>query len=364
MDKVAIWGSYAYDNYGDDLMALEYGLQLKRLGARPVVFALNRQLARDYELEVSESAEELIRDARFCAFGGGSLLSPGKAQTGPYAASKQREYEELLAALQRHRCPLYLFSIGGDGDENGPIDIAPYRRALLESDLCRMATVRQDADAGKLKDHFGIDAHHFPDVLLNVREFWNLPPRSAGSGRMQVGLNFPAGQRMLAMAVRVIARLHPNIDFHFIQTVAPPPRGRGGYGNEIRIDRETDNLKNHTYRDPRQTLEFLNTLDVILSHKLHLGLTALALSVPFVFIGTLHKSAAFLKSVGADFTIWRRPESLGQALRILRLVVSRQRVDELRLGFDFRLIEEFSRRSEGHLDKLREVFLAHRGTQN
>ncbi len=54
--KVAIWGSYNYGNYSDDLMAIQFAKELEKLGTEPVVYRLDRQLAQQYSVNNADFA--------------------------------------------------------------------------------------------------------------------------------------------------------------------------------------------------------------------------------------------------------------------------------------------------------------------
>lgn len=353
--KVAIWGSYAYGNYGDELMALLFALYLKRLGAHPIVFCLNESLAQSYGVGTTESADELIRGSAFCVFGGGSLLSANKEGPDWYSQQKEREYEHFRVALEKHKCPLYLLSIGGDGAFDTGVDIAPYRQRLLETGLCKFATVRQEDDVRTLQEKYSIEARYYPDVLLSIADFWDVGEDRDDNGRVNVGLNLPRSYRRSIAALHLLKDFKRDTAFHFIRTVRSQP-GTERLNSELTPRKLTSNFREHGYEDPAPTLKFLSTLDVIVTSKLHIGLTALALGTPYICVGKSLKCKAFLHSIGADFAYWGDLAPRDQRIRVLRTLMSQRRIDELRQRYESVSLEEQKRLSRGHLDLLRSVY--------
>ena len=51
---VAIWGSYNHGNFGDDVMAVLFARAVADAGATPVVFRMDRDLARRYEIATED----------------------------------------------------------------------------------------------------------------------------------------------------------------------------------------------------------------------------------------------------------------------------------------------------------------------
>ena len=340
-------------------MALHYARHLKNLGAEPVVYRLRDTLSQRYEVKSAATADELIQDAAFCVFGGGSLLSGHKNPPGWYEDQKQREYQALTEAIEKHECPLYFFSIGGDGDFGDGSGIASYRQRLLSSDMCRSATIRQEADVALIEEKFGIDAVYYPDVLLNVKEFWGIDTTVADDGKVHVGLNLPTSYSTTAKLLDVCRRFKGGTVFHFINTVRPR-EGKESFGGELMPPEGRGYIRRHVYDDPIDTLRFLANLDVIFSFKLHIGLTASALGVPLVCIKRKLKTKAFLHSIGADFAYWGHLPKLRVKGRFLRTALSPQRVKSLQTQFARQVnMQEQIAASWGHLDVLESVLQEH-----
>ncbi len=357
--KIAIWGSYAYGNYGDELMALHYACHLESLGVEPVVYRLRDALAQKYEIEVAATADELVQDAAFCVFGGGSLLSGNKNPPQWYDDRKRREYEALTEAIEKHSCPLYFLSIGGDGDFGDGTGIATYRQRLLKSEMCRTATIRQEPDVALIEEKFGIDAVYYPDVLLNVKEFWGIEPPRTDKDKVHVGLNLPTSFDKTARLLNLCRRFKDGTVFHFVNTVRPR-EGKEGFGGELMKPECKEYIRQHVYDDPIDLLRFLSRLDIIFSFKLHIGLTATALGVPLVCVEEKLKTKAFLHSIEADFAYWGNLSKIRVKGRFLQTALSPRRIRRLQAKFSGHVnIQEQIDASWGHLDALESVLQEH-----
>lgn len=351
MMKVGIWGSYSYGNYGDELMALIFAMHLKRVGARPVVFGLHGPLARAYSIDSTRAVDELVGKAAFCLFGGGSLLSKKVGQEGEYAEYKRREYIELRKALESHECPLYFSSIGGDGQFGGDIDVTDYREELLRSRVCRSATVRQQVDAVKIEAQYGIAARFFPDVLLSVADFWEMAGRREEREELHVGLNLPRSYGQASRLLTIVGAMGRRVVYHYIGTVRPnSATNRAAY--ELMPCKESSRERCHPYDDPAETLRVLRSLDLIVTTKLHIGLTAVALGTPYVCVGRSLKSKAFLESIDAGAAYWGDLPEVVRKIRLFRGALSTKRIRAVRGWFDRGTVEAQKRQSRGHLSIL------------
>ncbi len=363
MIKVAIWGSYGYGNYGDDLMAIQFARCLKTLGTHPVVFRLDSALATAYGIETTPSVVELLRGASFAVFGGGPVLSDGPHGRGRLVEAyreKKKEYEDFRAALVGFRCPLYLLSVGSNfsaGSQNRP---APFREAVLTSGLCRLATVRIEDDIEAFYNGYGIRSRHFPDVNLNAGSIWS--PTAKGRhkwAKAHVGLNLPHLYCRIVPVLRLTA-LICRIQYTFIQTIRPAA-GREVLMSEVLPERSSPLIGKHIYKDPADVLSIIASMDMVVSHKLHLGVSALAIGVPFLSIAKSAKNHAFFESINASEASWANCPERNKKLALLRLITYRKRIRQFANNFNFEEVERQRELSRGHLECLRVIVASHAG---
>ena len=337
--KVAIWGSYTYGNYGDDIMAVQFAKYLKSLDAQPVVYRLDKQLAKRYQIQTTDSLDELLINAQFCIIGGGGFLVEN------FSAPFESDFRHLYEVSSQQNCPVYPISIGGEGlGENA--SLSHWRREFFQGDTCQFSTVRLESDKA-LINKFGKQVFYYPDVLLSVAEFWQIPPQTKQNNTINVGINIPntVQCQWLAFQLKIIASIRRDIVFHFIKTYLPS----SPINSEFQPRQESNNIISHVYTDPQSTLEFLTSLDLVVSYKLHLGLTALALGIPFYSLGGSGKTKAFLDSIEGDFAVWTPGD---KRFKVAAFLSNPQNILQAKNKFNFTIIDKLTQNSRGHLEFL------------
>ena len=213
--KIAIWGSYNYGNYGDDIMAIQFAKYIKSLDFTPVVYRLDKQLATRYQLQTTNSLDELLNDAEFCIIGGGGFLVEN------FSSPFEEDFRRLHEVSTEKNCPVYPISIGGEGLGKNA-SLSPGRRNFFQGDMCQSCSVRLESDKA-LIHQFGKEVFYYPDVLLSVSEFWQIPARNQSSNTINVGINIPNTLlcKWLAFQLKIIASIRRDIVFHFINTYLP-----------------------------------------------------------------------------------------------------------------------------------------------
>ncbi|MGB3312381.1 MAG: polysaccharide pyruvyl transferase family protein [Nodosilinea sp.] len=337
--KAAVWGSYNYGNYGDDIMAVQFAQALKDQGYEPWVYRLDPATASRFQIQSTDSIDQLLDQARFCLIGGGAMLESGPSENDP-------DFEALCRASSEHHCSVYPVSVGGDG--RGILSqLSPEKLAFWTSDFCQTPTVRLTSDIAFLQV-LGKKAAYYPDVLWTVRDFWNIPPKPSSSGITHIGINIPnsGAARLLAHQLNAVAMVRRDLVFHFIRTYLPT----SPVNLELMPKLDSPFIKHHVYTDPKSTLEFLSTLNLVISHKLHLGLTALALDVPFLSLGGKGKTKSFLREIGADFAIL---SSRKKNTELVALFASRKKLNQFGQQFDWPLIHRLQQISAGHIEHVK-----------
>lgn len=337
--KVAIWGSYNYGNYGDDIMAIQFAEYLKSLDVKPVIYRLDKLLAKRYQLHTTDSLDELLNNAEFCIIGGGGFLVEN------FSAPFEEDFRRLHEVSSKKNCPVYPISIGGEGlGKNASLSY--WRREFFQGDMCQCCTVRLESDKA-LINKFGKEVFYYPDVLLSVSESWQIYRQNQGDNVINVGINIPNTFqcKWLVFQLYIIASIRRDIVFHFIKTYLPS----SPINSEFQPKQESRNIKNHVYTDPHSTLEFLASLDLVVSYKLHLGLTALALGVPFYSFGGSGKAKAFLSSIDADFAVWK---PVDKRFKIAAFLSNVQNILQARNKFNFTIIDKLTNNSREHLEFL------------
>ena len=144
--RVALFGHYDFGNFDDDLMALIFGLFLRRKKTKFSVYKPCKPYAEKYDFEVSNSISELLRDKDLIVYGSGVLVS---GEVSESLWSKLGDNLSLLLENSRKkRIPIYGVSVGGNGIHYKKLTLKS-RQALLES--AEYLTVRNPQDLRLLK---------------------------------------------------------------------------------------------------------------------------------------------------------------------------------------------------------------------
>ncbi|WEK36540.1 MAG: polysaccharide pyruvyl transferase family protein [Candidatus Pseudobacter hemicellulosilyticus] len=344
--KVAVWGSCKFGNYGDDIMVLMYSRFVKDQGATPVAYGLNEGLAKKYGIETVFTLDELIRDASFTLIAGGSWLEKHKFDEKKFEF--ERDMTELLSTLEKYNCPLYSFSIGGDGHIDAAV-LTPARRAIFTSDSYKGGTVRLEKDV-QLMQSINKQVKLFPDVVLSLPEFWKPSPQNtAPSRRKRIGMQVlgPAG-RLISNTINSVSWLYP-AEYNFIHTHLP----EYGITYEQQFEKEDAKRKNFQYEDPQSFIDFISGLDVVVASKLHPCVTAVAYGVPFLLLGGLNKTKNFLESVNSEKTI------VPDAGYLRKYILKNSLVKEAAGRPDWTEIRKQQKESIGHFQTLKEVIASY-----
>ncbi|MEM9092162.1 MAG: polysaccharide pyruvyl transferase family protein [Cyanobacteria bacterium P01_F01_bin.53] len=343
--KVAVFGSYNYGNYGDDLMGVMFAHKLKQLDAEPIVYRLDPVFANTYDVQTTDSLDELLSNARFCIIGGGGLLI-GKTKLSKIDQEIEDDFKAFALATQQYSCPLYPLSVGGDGrGENTPFPSG--RRLLFSGPTCQLTTVRNKSDIPLMK-HLGKEAVYYPDVLWSAPDYWNMEKPKHDPNVLRIGINL-ADSRKHRMFVSLLSQLsklkRQKIELHLIRShLANYP-----VNYEMLPIPGQRNLFSYTYSDPVEMLAFLGSLDVLISQKLHLGLSALAMGVPFISYGGQGKTHTLLKSIGAEQAIASTTKFDTFALAV---TIAINGVKNIRNIYDFKALATLSSESQQHLSRL------------
>jgi polysaccharide pyruvyl transferase WcaK-like protein len=121
--------------------------------------------------------------------------------------------------------------------------------------------------------------HHFPKVDKKI------------NNKKKVGINL-VGKEGEDFAQILEDNYSDQFDFYFINTHL------AGYGHnyEVQASRGTSSSFQHNH-DFTRTFQFLASLDLLISSKLHLGLTALTFNTPFICFEGKNKTESFLSAV-------------------------------------------------------------------
>lgn len=309
MKKIAIWGNNRYSNYGDDLQTLVFALHAKNIGYEPIVFQLEKEIADKFNLEVANNLDELFKNVHLCIIAGGALLTPFnfvRRLLQKAAIEYEADFRDLNQAIKKYpQVKVCAISIGGDGKDRKPETFySKHRISFFSSPQFLNGTVRLKGDIQQMKK-FGKDFRFTPDCLLSVTKFVKsiaVQNNTSTASVTKIGFNFKKGKYLSKQFISELfsfAETNKNIIFYFIETHLE----KTGINYEYVPEQETENIKIVKYTDPEELLEFMADLDVLISSKLHLGITGLTVNTPFLSYRGPGKAQSFLRSIGGDTMI-------------------------------------------------------------
>jgi polysaccharide pyruvyl transferase WcaK-like protein len=289
--RIGIVGYYDYGNFGDDLMAVVVARIVSAAGAHPSVLAANRRF-EDYGLDVTPDPAALADSCDAIVLGGGgALLSPAADRPG----SPSGRYSELLArvavASTQTGTPLYAVSIGGDGAQR------PLRAGVekfLKAPNFRQATVRLRDDVAGLA-RLGVPATYFPDIVLSAREFLpeiaRVSPLTATApmSRGRLGLQSDSKRTICRLA-----RLARRGSAPPLVRIYPSEADRHGDASALC---EARGVEQFVARDIVETACMVAGLHAVIAARLHLGVLAAAMGVPFFLVEPQRKVLRFFEDL-------------------------------------------------------------------
>lgn len=300
--KIGIWGNYCYGNFGDDLMAISIANYLKKKGHCPIVYRLDALLAKQFSIEVEGSVQSLVEKVDLLFIGGGGMLvgdSILRRYFSPVARSFENDFKELNEALAVYKKNVYPISIGGDGNGRPRI---PRQRKKFFSSYVGDGTLRLKGDL-RYTQKLGRNFTYIPDILFDTSNRFKVKRfQKSKKTDVWIGVNIISKDlknETWHKELIDIAKKDSHIKLFFIKTHLE------NYSVDYEyLPRElSENIKIYQYADIEGILNFLASLDVLISSKLHVGLTAMSLGTPFFSFKGKKKTQAQLMELGAERAI-------------------------------------------------------------
>lgn len=330
---VALFGYYKYGNYGDDLMAVIFGRELQARQIPFQVYHLRDDVLAEFDFDGTTSIDELLAGASAVVYGGG----------GAFLTSKDGNFESDLKRLcdlcTKANIPIYMFSVGGDGK---PVEnIAATRRELLKQ--ASFVTFRNQEDA-PLLDSIGRAngaIHH--DVVWQTSKCF--PLLKPDNSKVTIGIdNSLLGRRRgrwivycLMFVCRALRK--PYRFVNIMQSRAE--NARGNFSGSIRYD---DGMQ--------QFIREIVETDLIITNRLHLGLTAMSYDIPAVQLFPQPKAILLFNRLGLGRLLCSFNFSL---VRLVWLLLSIHRIRKLKPS---ELVDDFEgvvQDSKSHLYEMTRV---------
>ena len=327
---IALFGFYKYGNFGDDLMAVLFGLELKSLGIPFRVYHLRPEVLAEFGFQGENCLETLLADAAAVAYGGG----------GVFLSSRHDDFDTTLKNLcstcSQRRIPIYIFSAGGDGQPSRSMSIA--RQELLRT--AAYITFRNAEDA-VLLDEIGRDKGAiFDDVV------WQTPAVFRRSNRPDakttIGIdNALLGSRRRRWPIRFLIwtcrLLRRPYRFVIIMQSITEPCHEGTV--------ESLQYANGLSR----FIDDISHMDLVITRRLHLGMVAMSYDIPVLQFLPQPKSRLLFHRLGLNELLF---SSLLSLPRLFWTVVFARDFQRLRPSQNIADFPAIIRNSEGHFREM------------
>jgi len=306
MKTVAIWSSLKFTNYGDDLQALAYAKVIKSMGYHVKLYQLHPSFAKMYDVETVDTIDELCKDVNLCIIAGGGLLSPfnilRRVLNSAYS-EWELMFKDLYYATEKYGTKFCAISMGGDGKLHNPkLYYGKWRNKFFAHPNFLNGAVRLQGDVEQMKRCFNKDFKWFPDMLLLATKFFK-PVMLQPTTKYRVGFNLKKNwtylDKQFVADVLDYAATHDDIEFHFTTTHLEEV----GLHYQYFPEKESKNIFIDKYTSPQQLFGVLSSVDIFVTSMLHLGLTGLCNSTPFLSYRGPGKAKSFLHSIDGDWAI-------------------------------------------------------------
>ena len=349
--RVALTGFYGHGNFGDDLMAVLFGLHLKQNAVPFSVFRLCEPYARRFGLDVSPSIDELIEGVHMLIWGGGGLLVSWSNWIYnllyPTVTATQTR---LIDSAIRRKLRLVALSVGGDGRRVQPLSPS-YKERFINA--AESITVRNPQDCNNLGAR-GITACFFPDIVWQTSSVF--PRARRREDRMRIGLDlYPSnlwrkGALYLVPALQTLMLKRRDCEFVLIDSTNRSRKPYRGLGRVVRAS----NTVAYQFGELEQDLDLLASLDLLISTRYHCPMVALQYGVPVISLLGEGKTTLFWKNLGLDHICFGH----SRMVELLSLLGSKEKLNSFLREFPLPNACELATGAAGHLQVLEKILLS------
>jgi polysaccharide pyruvyl transferase WcaK-like protein len=332
---VGLFGWYHKGNFGDDLMAMMLTRELLGRGYEVMLWGIETKQAEQWGAEASHEVDSFLTSTDVLVFGGGGLLANAHVRD-----DFDHLVERVVQEASSRGVPVHGVSLGGDGTLS-PDSISRGRSMLLEH--VSLLTVRNRQDVSDVAQ-FGVQAHFHHDIVWTCPQYLSFDPTTtrsfSKSNRTIVNVEEKSFYRKTFLFILQVAMcLAPNFHLEHLSII----REDGDF-HTLQKRAEDYGLADYTpYPGVKETLNKIIKADFLISSKMHIGMCALAMGIPFVSVFGEEKTRVMMEAVGVDrFFVGNRPM---KSFKTLFGAFSDS--GSLRQSFD-----EEKRDAQGHVERL------------
>ena len=278
--RVGLVGWLLRGNFGDDLMAVMFALELMQADFDVVVWGLSPQAAAPFGITTVESLDALeCCDALIYA--GGGLLT---------LAHTHMEEQDGFGTSMRMLCtmsvaknlPLMLLSIGGDGQSPEHTGLSETQCLMLRT--AKLITVRNPQDVALVKRISSLEnVPCFADIVWRVKRTLRLEAFDGPRSNVLVHQSSSRTWRLIRAAVSCLNATENRLGAVF------------NLLTQFEANR-VDHPRTIQHRDILQTLAVVSKASLLISARLHLAMSAMVLGTPVLSVNAEAKTKLMLQN--------------------------------------------------------------------
>mgnify|MGYP000686223704 CR=1 FL=1 len=272
MDNLGIFGAFEPGNFGDDLMAIIFGCEARKIiRGNVIIYGLSDELAKKYGFQSVRSIDQLVDSSDLIAVCGGGGLCIGPEASG-YALKFIQEIAQLMSSIHRRNLPFAFFSMGGNGLNSHHRTI----KKMLSTATHEFSTVRLKSDL--MSDVLSnTKVKYAPDVVLLARFYAN---SHSGTNRNKVVFNVSPKEGLIGLLIGTFLSYYTRKKLVFAVTHSNK-KYQHDFVPPLFWIKVFSRVEIFICNDPIDDLSELSTWSTVISSKLHLGMAALSLGAGF-----------------------------------------------------------------------------------
>ncbi|KEO71828.1 polysaccharide pyruvyl transferase family protein [Anditalea andensis] len=325
---IGIWGLYDKGNFGDDLMAAMFFKFLKNKKYDIIIYNASSYLKEELKANSTNNIDDFVRKCDVVIIGGGGMLVNNSLLKFLLKKTEfQFEYSffKLLKALKKYNKRIIPVSIGGanSADLNNI-----FKKTLFTSKYTVNGTVRLKSDLELVQPDIFT---YLPDVVLSTYKFFPKSIEAKGT-KKRIILNLKNKNATPLIETFKKYEIFDKFEVFSFSSHAESKKEFGSY-EYVLAD------SSFKYAKLTDAINFLSTSDLVISSKLHVGVTALSYNIPFISYNGPQKAKEFLKEYGKVEWIESDPEAvvkkiLSFDMNFLEFSPNNQNVDKSYGHFD------------------------------
>lgn len=297
---VGLFGWYHKGNFGDDLMAMMFTEELVKRGYEVVLWGIEAKKAEQWGAKTSRDVDSFLSSIDVLVFGGGGILANAHVRD-----DFDRLVEGIVQEASSRRIPVHGVSLGGDGTL-APECVSSGRKALLEH--VSLLTVRNPQDLDDVA-RFDVQAHFHHDVVWSCPQYASLDlvrkERAESKKRILANVEEKSVyRRSFIVAIQIANFLSPASRAEYLSIIR-----ESGELHTLQNRLQNSGLMDYTsYPGVEKTLRRVGAADILISSKMHIGMCALAMGIPFVSVFGEEKTRIMMENLGIErFFVGKRP---------------------------------------------------------